>query len=184
MLPRRLGRKASGSGWGGLAPWQDRHPGNTFCVYPKNYGGGALVVVVTCDTNIYLKYHSVKLAIVGDNEGYNEGMTTKLSFPEWFERQFLIWQLKQGKRKSLRAFAEHLGYDHAIVVHWMKGRRKPNPAHALELARHLGLDIYDTLGYERPDETYFLVLTQWNNLNAQDREKIQQIIEKARRRKP
>ncbi len=65
----------------------------------------------------------------------------------------------------------------------MKGRRKPNPTHALELARHLGLDVYDALGYERPDETYFLVLTEWDQLNAQDREKIQQIIERARRRK-
>ena len=114
---------------------------------------------------------------------YNGAMTTTLSFPECFERQFLVWQLKQGKRKSLRAFAEHLGFDHAIVVYWMMGRRRPNPAHALELARHLGLDVYDALGLARPDETYFLVLTEWDQLNAQDREKIQQIIEKARRRK-
>ena len=104
-------------------------------------------------------------------------------FPEWFEKQFLIWQLEQGKRKSLRAFAEHLGFDHAIVVHWMKGGRTPNPGHALVLAKHLGLEAYDALGYERPDGTYFKVLTQWDELSEQDREKIQQIVDKAHRRR-
>ena len=105
------------------------------------------------------------------------------SFPEWFEKQFLVWQLQQGKRKSIRAFAEYLGHDHAIIVRWMKGGRKPNRAHALDLARYLGLEVYDALGYERPDETYFKVLTQWDELSEQDREKIQQILDKAHRRR-
>jgi hypothetical protein len=100
-------------------------------------------------------------------------------FPEWFEKQFLIWQLKVGRRKSLRAFAEHLGYDHAVVVRWMKGTRKPNSGHAFELARFLGLEVFDVLGHERPDETYFQVVTRWSSLTAGDRDKIRRILNRA-----
>lgn len=75
---------------------------------------------------------------------------TKTGFGGWIERQYLEWQLRNG-RASIRQFSDYLGFSHVAVINWMNGKTRPGPMTAERLAATLGLEVYDVLGLPRPD---------------------------------
>jgi len=107
-------------------------------------------------------------------------MRTK--FSGWFEKRFLAWQLEKGDRKSIDEFAQFLGFPRTTVVQWMNGARRPSDVNAFALAQKLGLEVYDALELQRPDETLFHVRADWHLLSERERKAIGRILREARGR--
>ena len=62
-------------------------------------------------------------------------------FSAWFEKQYLEWQMKNG-RASIRSFAAWLGINHALVIQWINGKANPGHKTILLLAAKLGPEVY------------------------------------------
>jgi len=82
-------------------------------------------------------------------------------FSDWLTKYYLKWQEELGERKTITEFAEYLDVSQQAVSNWMNGKYKPKGAKNIRsLASKLGLEVYDVLGMDRPEE-----LDQpWNQL--------------------
>jgi hypothetical protein len=84
----------------------------------------------------------------------NETDSTKQpSFPQWLDIAYEDWRRGRPGRKSVADFARWLGLESGVVHHYLKGRRKPEDGskELLAIAKALGPEVYDTLGYPRPE---------------------------------
>jgi transcriptional regulator with XRE-family HTH domain len=72
-------------------------------------------------------------------------------FPQFLERQYLDWQRREGKRKTLEDFARYLGISRPLLSMWMKGTRRPGSENIELLAETFGLEVYDALELDRPN---------------------------------
>lgn len=90
-------------------------------------------------------------------------------FSDWLEKCFLKWQNDLGARKTITEFAEYLNVSQAALSNWMNGKYKPKGAkNVRSLAGKLGLEVYDVLGMDRPEE-----LDQpWNQLPPELRRRL------------
>jgi len=70
----------------------------------------------------------------------------KTAFAIWFERQFLDWQIDNG-RSSVRQFSVWLGINHTLVIQWLNGKSRPGPKTIHLLAQKLGGEVYSILGF-------------------------------------
>jgi transcriptional regulator with XRE-family HTH domain len=107
-------------------------------------------------------------------------MSTLLSmnFPDFLEQQFLAWQQKAGKRKSLEQFAAYLGISQPLLSLWMGGRRKPGPENISLLAELFGSEIYDSLNLPRPDPDLQTLSRLWPRLTEETRQSLRKQAEK------
>lgn len=74
-----------------------------------------------------------------------------VTFPDLLESKFLEWQHLQGKRKTLEEFATYIGVSRPLLNMWMNGHRKPGKESLKILSATLGNEVYDVLGYPRPN---------------------------------
>jgi transcriptional regulator with XRE-family HTH domain len=75
----------------------------------------------------------------------------EMNFPEFLEKRYLEWQNEQGKRKTLEEFAGYIGVSRPLLNMWMNGNRQPGVESLRLLSNIFGLEVYDLLGYERPN---------------------------------
>lgn len=47
-----------------------------------------------------------------------------MTFPEFLERKYLEWQLKEEGRKTIVQFAAYIGVSQPILSMWMSGKKK------------------------------------------------------------
>lgn len=94
------------------------------------------------------------------------------SVAEWLSRQFLVWQVAQGKRKTLGDFARYLGVKRTTLEKWLYGARVPGRRYADKIAAKLGPEIYDLLRMPRPDPRLTMVIDGWGRISDSDREDI------------
>lgn len=73
-----------------------------------------------------------------------------MSFQEWLNEKFVEWRGKS--RDSVSDFALYLGFKQSQVSAWMNGNYKPSTRSVPALADKLGPEIYDVLGFSRPQE--------------------------------
>ncbi len=99
-----------------------------------------------------------------------------MRFPEYLERKYLEWQNKQGKRKTIEDFAKYLGVSRPILSMWMNGSRKPGLENIRLLSTIFGLEIYDILGYPRPNPLFAYTERNWKNIPIKDQRKIAEIV--------
>jgi len=81
-----------------------------------------------------------------------------VDFPEYLEKQFLKWQIVEGRRKTIEEFAEYLEVSRPILNMWMNGNRKPGKENLNLIARKLGNEVFDIAGLPRPNP-YLQVIT-------------------------
>jgi transcriptional regulator with XRE-family HTH domain len=98
-------------------------------------------------------------------------------FSEWMTRQFLEWQAKQGKRKTLEEFAAYIGVNRPLVNMWMIGTKKPGPANIQLLGELFGMEVYDVLELPRPDPDLTYLQAHWLNLSPHERRKMRESAE-------
>ena len=121
-------------------------------------------------------------------------MKSKLG--QWLDQQFLKWQISQGGSKTVVEFAHYLGVSRDALYKWMNGQRVPDLEYIEKLADKLGVEIYDMLGLQRPNEHLSRVKTVWDNLSEAEQEAYaaeieriaasnkQKLVEKQKREKP
>jgi transcriptional regulator with XRE-family HTH domain len=74
-----------------------------------------------------------------------------MKFPNYLEQQFLAWQQRNGRRKTLDEFAHYLEISRPLLSMWLKGTRRPGPKKIEFLVELFGPEVYDSLGIPRPD---------------------------------
>lgn len=81
-----------------------------------------------------------------------KSVMTPTELGNWFEKQFLLWQLDHG-RSTIDDFAKILGVSRSYLSMLMQGERKNmSYERAYEIAQKLNnYEIFDILGYERPE---------------------------------
>jgi len=105
-----------------------------------------------------------------------------MTFPQFLEKKFLEWQSAQGGRRTVAEFAKYLGVKQSSVSMWWTGTNIPNYQSVSKLAEKLGMEVYDVLGLERPNEDLFYINRNFKALNAKAqkaiREQVQKYLEK------
>ena len=100
------------------------------------------------------------------------------NFPDFLTKQFLNWQAKQGKRKSLDDFAVFLGISRPLLSMWMNGSRRPGSENIKLLEEIFGIEAYDALNLPRPDPFVLYVQQAATNLKDNQKKKISEQIAK------
>ncbi len=101
-----------------------------------------------------------------------------MTFPEYLERKYLNWQNRLGKRKTIDEFARLLGVSRPSITMWMNGSRKPGLENIRLLSAIFGLEIYDILGYPRPNPLYAYAERNWKYIPIKEQKKIAEIVSK------
>lgn len=101
-----------------------------------------------------------------------------MEFKEYIERQFVQWQEREGKRKSVGEFAAYLGVSQAVVSMWMNGQRRPGMENVRIMSAVFGPSVYDVLGLPRPNPLYEYVSRHWEELPSREQAKITELVAK------
>jgi len=72
-------------------------------------------------------------------------------FSQFLEKKFLEWQIKQGRRTTIKEFSKQIGVSRAAISLWLNGERTPDLINIQKLAEVFGFDVYDALGLPRPN---------------------------------
>lgn len=95
-----------------------------------------------------------------------------VTFPELIERKYLEWQNKIGKRKTIDEFATLLDISRPLLTMYMNGTRKPRKENLSKFAEVLGNEVYDVLGFERPDPDLQRLTQIWNRISPKNRQRL------------
>jgi len=102
----------------------------------------------------------------------------QMTFPEYIERKFLEWQSGQGKRKTIEEFAVYIGVSRPLLNMWMNGNRKPGKESLKVLSQTLGNEVYDVLGYARPNPYLQKINNVFENLSVEHQRKLSEDAER------
>jgi transcriptional regulator with XRE-family HTH domain len=91
----------------------------------------------------------------------------KNAFTEFLENSFVKWQSQMGKRKTIKEFSEYLGVSRPLLSMWMLGRQRPGPKNIELLANKLGPEVYDVLGFPRPNPDLQALMAAWNYIPSE-----------------
>lgn len=92
-----------------------------------------------------------------------------MGFSKFLEMKFIEWQQLEGGRKTVKEFAEWLGFKQSTVSTWWSDKYPPNEESANKLANRLGPEVYDVLGMERPDPLLTRIEQVWERLPLEAR---------------
>ena len=73
------------------------------------------------------------------------------SFPQFLVRKFREWEISTKRKQSVSSFARYLGVKQPSLSRWMTGDNPPDLEHIQKLAAKLGPEIYEILGFEKPE---------------------------------
>lgn len=96
----------------------------------------------------------------------------------WLESKFIAWIAESGHRRTVTEFAEWLGVPRSLLSYYMNGSRKPKRQTADLIAARLGPEVYDLLGFQRPDPLLQRLQAQWTHLSDPERSQIEKIVER------
>jgi len=100
----------------------------------------------------------------------------KKTVSEWLEGKYVEWMSRSGRRKSIQEFAEWLGVPRPHVSRYLGGSRIPSRKNADKIAAKLGPEIYDLLGFQRPDPLLQRLQAVWDRLVDRERGEIEKIV--------
>lgn len=96
-------------------------------------------------------YNKVSILSRVCNKGETVIKIAFVTFSQYLEKKFLEWQSMEGRRKTIEEFALYIGVSRPLLNMWMNGKRKPGKESLKLLSTILGNEVYDILGYERPN---------------------------------
>lgn len=100
----------------------------------------------------------------------------KTNFTTWLERQYVAWQNQDGKRKSIKSFAEWLDLPQPVLSHYLNGSRSPTNDNLEKIAVKLGDEAYDALDRQRPDPLLRKLKLSWCQLSDDQKVAIDRIL--------
>ncbi len=101
-----------------------------------------------------------------------------MTFKEFLERRFLDWQSQQGARKTVAEYADWLGVKRSTLSMWWNAEITPRDDGVIsKLAVKLGLELYDILQLERPNEDLFYVQQHWERLSPEKQRAVAKDVE-------
>lgn len=105
--------------------------------------------------------------------------------PEILENALAEWRKQQTLKKdktSVSEFANFLEYSQTTVSLWLNGDREISEEAILfiipKLEKLLGIEVYDELEIERPDQLLEFIKGNWNKTPQEEKAKIAKIVEK------
>ena len=100
-----------------------------------------------------------------------------MNFSEWLEKKFLEWQNQIGKRKTLTAFAKHLGISQPLLSRYLNDGVMPGIDKIPFLAEKLGPEVYEFVNLDTPADPAIRELqAAYNVLPPEEKQEIMQII--------
>ena len=103
----------------------------------------------------------------------------KMLFSKYLEDQFLLWQQKEGGRRTVTQFSEWLGFPQSTVSTWMNKSSTPKDGDIIrKLSERLGFEVFDVLGLPRPDEDLAYISQHWDEVSEEFRRKFREEVEK------
>jgi len=73
-------------------------------------------------------------------------------FSDWLTEKYTAWEKAQGSTQTYAQYAAYLCVNPGAVVNIMLGKTLPNAGDLMAIAAKEGLDAYDVLGKERPEQ--------------------------------
>jgi len=73
-------------------------------------------------------------------------------FSDWLTEKYTAWDKAQGSTQTYAKYATYLCVDVNVVVNIMLGKTLPNAGDLMAIAVKEGMEAYDILGKERPEE--------------------------------
>ena len=68
-----------------------------------------------------------------------------MEFQEWFNREYLQWQLSEGKRRTVGAFARYLDIPQTVASSYLNGKAIPQGKNLIAVGRRLP-GVYAAVG--------------------------------------
>ena len=99
-----------------------------------------------------------------------------MNFPEYIEKKYLEWQLKEEGRKTIVQFAAYIGVSQPILSMWMNGKKRPGVDNIKLLAEIFGDDVYDSLDLPRPNQYLKLAAEKWEFMSEEKQQQISSMI--------
>lgn len=90
-------------------------------------------------------------------------------YAQWLDRQYVTWQVQQGRRVKQAEFAHFLGLSVAQLNGYLNGHQTPRPALVDQIAIRLDHDFsgHDLLGLPQPDLNWLRLVDCWPRLSAE-----------------
>lgn len=98
--------------------------------------------------------------------------------------QFVLRKIQEierekGRRVSLEEASKIFGVSRPTLSQWISGKvAEPSQLRIDDLAATMGMEVYDILGYVRPDPDVRYISQEWDNLPDDVRRQIREIIER------
>lgn len=108
--------------------------------------------------------------------GYNKYMAT---VKDWLNQKFVEWEKAQGRSQSYYAFARYLEVSQSGLSQWMIGNGSPGGDDLLNIAKKLGVEIYDIIGLPRPNTQVQRVTASIASLPPEIRDKLSNAVAEA-----
>ena len=103
-----------------------------------------------------------------------------MTFPQFLDRKFLEFQQGQGGRRTVAEFAAFIGVKQSTLSIWWNSGSEPSGESVRLLAEKLGLEVYDVLELDRPDEDLYYIQQHWDDLTPELRRSLRVQAEKYR----
>jgi transcriptional regulator with XRE-family HTH domain len=100
----------------------------------------------------------------------------EMTFPEFLEKKYLEWQLKDVGRKTIIQFAAYLGVSQPILSMWMSGKRRPGVDNIRLLVEIFGDEVYDALDLPRPNPYLQTAVKNWEFMSEEKQKQISGMI--------
>ena len=73
-------------------------------------------------------------------------------FSDWFTQKYTAWEKAQGSTQTYAQHAAYLCVDPGVVVNLVLGKALPNAGDLMAIAVKEGMEAYDGLGKDRPEQ--------------------------------
>lgn len=73
-------------------------------------------------------------------------------FSDWLTEKYTSWENTQGSTQTYAKYATYLCVDAKVLVNIMLGKALPNTGDLMAIAAKEGLEVYDVLEKDRPEE--------------------------------
>lgn len=101
-----------------------------------------------------------------------------MTFSYWLEQQFIAWMAKEKQRKTISAFADHIGVSQSLMTRYLNGQMLPTGDNIHKIAARLGPEVYDLLGLIRPDPILRKIISRWDKLPLEYQQELSDQIDK------
>lgn len=97
---------------------------------------------------------------------------------EFVLRKIQELEREKGRRVTLEEASKIFGVSRPTLSQWISGKvAEPSSLRVDELASTMGMDVYDVLGYARPEPELRYLSRNWENLPEDARRRIREIVD-------